>query len=128
MTVHGVDHVNLRVQDPAATIAFFVDILEMTQHPEVETWLVDKSGHPAVHIGNATRTTPADELRPFNPAQAGGPVHHVALACTGFDAVRARIEARGLDYRCNDRPERSFRQIFIVEPGGALLELNFRDD
>ena len=127
MTVHGVDHINLRVKDPAATIAFFVDILEMRQHPEVDRWLVDKNGHPAVHIGDAAQAYPSDQWRPFNPEQ-GGPVHHVALACSGFDAMRARIEARGLPYRRNDAPDRPFRQILIVEPGGALLELNFRGE
>ena len=51
----------------------------------------------------------------------------VALACTGYDAVVARLKAHGLDYDVHEVPAASLRQVFVEEPGGVLMELNFQE-
>lgn len=127
MTVNSLDHVNIRVPDPEATAAFLIDILGMKRSAERATWIVDAAGHPAIHIGSADSTYPSDEWRPFKSREDSGAVHHVALACTGIDAVLTRLDATGIDYRINDIPMASLRQVFVVEPGGVMLELNFRE-
>ena len=50
------------------------------------------------------------------------------MSCSGFDAVLARLRERGLDHYTKEVPQMNFRQIFVAEPGGVLLELNFRGD
>jgi catechol 2,3-dioxygenase-like lactoylglutathione lyase family enzyme len=128
MIVQSLDHVNIRTKDPAATIAFFNDVLGMPSSPQRKYWLLDAAGNPVVHVGSADQAYPSDSWRPFKSRADSGVIHHVALSCSGFDAVLARLRERGLDHHLNDVPQMNFRQIFVAEPGGVLLELNFRGD
>lgn len=128
MVVQGLDHVNIRVKHPAATIAFFTDVLGMTADSRISTWLKDQQGNAVVHVGSADASYPSDAWHPFEARADSGAVHHVALACTGYDEVRRRLDGFSLDYRTGGVPDFGLRQIFVVEPGGVLLELNFRSD
>jgi catechol 2,3-dioxygenase-like lactoylglutathione lyase family enzyme len=56
-----------------------------------------------------------------------GPVHHVALDCVDSQAMIARLDAKGIAYRDNYVVAIKLRQIFVEDPDGVLLELNFRD-
>ncbi|MFT3968629.1 MAG: VOC family protein [Sphingobium sp.] len=125
MTVQALDHVNLRVRDLEATAAFFTDVLGMRRSAERATWILDAAGHPVIHLGSADTPYPSDAWRPFVARQDGGAVHHVALSCTGYADVVARLEAHGLPYDMNEISG-VLRQVFVAEPGGVLLELNFR--
>ena len=40
------------------------------------------------------------------------------------DAV-ARLDAAGVDYRMFDVPGRAMKQIFVRDPDGVTIELNF---
>jgi Glyoxalase/Bleomycin resistance protein/Dioxygenase superfamily len=128
MIVQSLDHVNIRVKDPAATIAFFNDVLDMPSSPLRESWLTDAAGKPIIHVAPADASYPSDSWRPFEASDDSGVIHHVALSCSGFDAVLARLRERGLDHHVNEVPQMNFRQIFVAEPGGVLLELNFPGD
>lgn len=125
MTVQALDHVNLRVRDLEATAAFFVNILGMRRSAERASWILDAGGHPVIHLGSPDTPYPSDAWRPFIARDDGGAVHHVALACTGYDEVVDRLKANDLHYDTNDIPG-ILRQVFVAEPGGVLLELNFR--
>src|SRR5262249_10146348 len=54
-----------------------------------------------------------------------GSLHHVALRCSGFEELRARLRQRGLDHKINDVTAIGLKQIFVLDPNGGLLELNF---
>jgi hypothetical protein len=49
----------------------------------------------------------------------------VALRCSSFDDVLARLESRGLEHRLNEVTAVGLRQIFVLDPNSVLLELNF---
>jgi catechol 2,3-dioxygenase-like lactoylglutathione lyase family enzyme len=127
MIVQSLDHVNIRVKDPAATIAFFNDVLGMPSSPLRDYWLTDAAGNAVVHVGSVDKPYPSDSWRPFAASNNSGVIHHVALSCSGYDAMLARLRERGLEHNTNDVPQMNFRQIFVAEPGGVLLELNFRN-
>ncbi|MET0370233.1 MAG: VOC family protein [Sphingobium sp.] len=126
MTVESLDHVNIRVADPDATMTFFIDILGMAVSPIRPTWITDTAGRPVIHVGSIDASYPTDEWRPFVGARDSGAVHHVALGCTDYDRVLARLCEHGLAHTTNDVPRATLRQIFVAEPGGVMLELNFR--
>ncbi|MET0241780.1 MAG: VOC family protein [Sphingobium sp.] len=128
MSVQSLDHVNIRVKDVEATAAFFTDILGMRRSPERSGWMLDAGGHPAIHLGSADMPYPSDHWRPFEGREDSGAVHHVALSCTGFADVLARVKANGLRHDINEITAASMRQLFVAEPGGVLLELNFRGE
>ena len=52
----------------------------------------------------------------------------MALDCSGHEAFMERLEAHGIEYRLNDIPSISLKQLFFTEPNGVLLELNFRGE
>lgn len=123
MPINGMDHVNIRTRDPEATIAFYKAALGLTQaDPEAVAkgagplWLYDASGYPIIHLW------PEDEAPPTE-----GPIHHVALSCTDHEGVARRLEAADIPYRINDLRVRGFYQMFVRDPSGVMLELNFRD-
>jgi len=43
----------------------------------------------------------------------------------GLRELRARLKSRGLEHRLNEVPAAGLRQIFVLDPNGVLLELNF---
>ncbi len=138
MTVLGLDHVNVRTPDPARTLGFFRDVLQMRVGPPpfaTETgdgskggWVYDSDDRPVVHVGGADSPYPTDATIPFVVARGGGAVHHVALNCSGFDELKARFDSLGIEFGEADYSQFGFRQLFVTEPNGVLLELNFRAD
>jgi len=49
----------------------------------------------------------------------------VALRCSGYAEVLARLERRGIGHQLNDVAAVGLRQIFVLDPNQVLLELNF---
>lgn len=60
-----------------------------------------------------------------HPIPGNGTFDHVAFSCDDFDAMRARLDALGEKYRIADVPLTHTRQIFLRDPGGNGVELNF---
>jgi catechol 2,3-dioxygenase-like lactoylglutathione lyase family enzyme len=59
-------------------------------------------------------------------AESTGAVDHIAFNATGFDEVRARLVERGIEINENLLDEIGLRQLFIHDPNGVPIELNFR--
>jgi hypothetical protein len=53
-------------------------------------------------------------------------VHHVALSCSDFEGTKARLAAKSIAFSESDLSRFGLRQLFVTEPNGILLELNFR--
>jgi catechol 2,3-dioxygenase-like lactoylglutathione lyase family enzyme len=56
----------------------------------------------------------------------GGAIDHIAFECADYDQMRAKLQARGLKFTSNDVPMIKLRQLFVNDPNGVTLELNFR--
>ena len=124
----GLDHVNLQTARLAESVAFYRDVigLEVRDPPGLDPaliqWMYDEHGRGILHLSTVGSLTDA----PASLAGGGtGAVHHVALACDGHDAMIARLGAHGLPYRLNEVAAIGLRQIFVQDPNGVLLELNF---
>ena len=59
-------------------------------------------------------------------APSTGSVDHIAFNASDFDEVRARLVRHGLEVSENLLDEIGLRQIFIHDPNGVPIELNFR--
>ena len=122
MSVDGFDHVNIQTRDLAATVRFFEAVLDLRAgdpppglDPARIQWMFDGAQRPLFHL-----LTVADAPR------GSGSVHHVALECSDFDAMTARLDQLAVPYRVTELPAIDLRQVFVTEPNGTLLELNFR--
>lgn len=132
MRVNALDHVNIITDDMAGTTGFYADLLDLEVRdgpppfkPEEVQWLFDSAGRAIIHVNRvgAFQVFP----RESKPGPATGAVHHVAFDCSGHAEVCARLERRGLSYSLNDVDSIGLRQIFVIDPNGVLLELNFRE-
>ncbi len=131
MPIDAIDHVNIRTDDVEGTARFFAEVLEMEirETPGIPdrrkaAWLCDAEGRPVIHLGTGDVLYPWENSGAI--AEAGsGRIHHVALRCTGYDTLCARLEAQGRAYNVNAIPEAGLRQLFIEEPNGITFELNF---
>ena len=54
------------------------------------------------------------------------PVDHIAFEVTGFEETKLRLENGNWEFCCSNVPDAQIRQIFLVDPNGAKLELNFK--
>lgn len=60
-------------------------------------------------------------------AEGTGPVDHIAFNASGFSEMRARLVERGLELSENLLDDIGLRQLFMYDPNGVAIELNFRD-
>jgi catechol 2,3-dioxygenase-like lactoylglutathione lyase family enzyme len=132
-TVLALDHVNIQTTDLAGTARFFADVLELVPGEsapgagtERVVWMRDAQGRPLVHLTLPGATFAADGAREIRADT--GALHHVAFECQGHAAMLARLARLGLAWRTRDIAAIGLRQVFVSEPNGTLLELNFRGD
>lgn len=134
MGVATIDHVNVRTAEPARAIAFYRDVLGMRFQPfpghedgARGGWMLDDGGRAAVHVGSAALAYPSDDAVPWRAGAAQGALHHVALACTDRDAMEARLAGSGVNWTENRIAAAALTQLFVVDPDGILIELNFHE-
>jgi catechol 2,3-dioxygenase-like lactoylglutathione lyase family enzyme len=144
MMIRKLQHYNIRTTRFDETIAFYRNVLGMKNAPPPgapaswpASWIYDDSGEAVVHL------TPVDPVDPEASyakisAYRGGPdkrfpygfsgsgsIDHVALFCEGWDEIVARLKEHGVAYVENHIPQVKTHQLFIHDPNGITLELNF---
>ena len=133
MTIQSLDHVNIRSRRYEASLAFYRDVLGMAVRPvpgqadcTAGAWAYAADGRPALHLNSAELTPDFLGEGPTPPtAEGSARVHHVALLCTDYDATRRRLEEKGQTLGFNTVEAANLRQIFVRDPDGVLVELNF---
>lgn len=60
------------------------------------------------------------------PLPGTGPLDHIAFNASGYDEVVARLRQHGVSFVCNDPPDAPVRQLFLLDPNGLKIEINFR--
>lgn len=134
MPVRGLHHINIRTPDYQATVEFLRDALDLgvtavPGHGRIEkaAWIHDAVGVPILHLASADTAYSADEVLPAVPPRGSGAIHHVALSCADYHAMKQRLATLGIAFRENV-PEPGVRQIFVQDPAGITFELNFGGD
>ena len=56
-----------------------------------------------------------------------GPVDHIAFNASRFAEMRARLVGSGFKLSENLLDDIGLRQLFLYDPNGVAIELNFRD-
>ena len=121
MKIHGIDHFNIRTGDLDRLIGFYTNVLgfEVGERPPFDSpgaWLY-AGGHPLLHVGIGEESE--------NPSTL--PFDHLAFSVSGLDETISRLEAHGVEFRLFDVPGRAMKQVFVRDPDGISLELNFTD-
>jgi catechol 2,3-dioxygenase-like lactoylglutathione lyase family enzyme len=122
MSVGLLDHFNIRTRKLAETVRFYEDVLDLTNgdrpnFPFPGAWMYSE-GKPVVHLVDISKTD--EQQKPDS-----GVVHHVAFASSGFDGMKQRLSSRGLPFDVREVPGVPVWQIFVTDPNGVMLELNY---
>ncbi len=122
MTISALDHYTINTADLDASVAFYTGILGLADGPRPAfvssgAWLYC-GDRPAVHL--ITGGTGKDG--------GTGAIDHVAFRASGLDGYRARLDEHGIAYRERDVPGQPLHQIFLTDPDGITIEINFRDE
>ena len=133
MPLLRLEHYLVLSDDIDATRDFYCDVLGMREgfRPNLGFpgyWLY-VGDVPSIHIAeweSYAVWTKEVGIPISSRAKSTGAVDHIAFNASGFDEVRARLQARGLKINENLLDEIGLRQLFIYDPNGVPIELNFR--
>jgi len=122
MSVGVLDHFNIRTRKLADTVRFYEDVLDLKNGDRPNftfpgAWMYSE-GKPVVHIVDISKTD--EQQKPDS-----GVVHHVAFASHGFAGMKQRLTSKRLPFDVREVPGVAVWQIFVTDPNGVMLELNY---
>jgi len=122
MSVGMLDHFNIRTRRLGETVKFYEDILglENGARPNFTfpgAWMYSE-GRAVVHLVDIS---PSDEAQKPD----SGVVHHVAFASRDFNGMKARLQSKGMAFDVRQVPGGELWQIFVRDPNGVMIELNY---
>jgi catechol 2,3-dioxygenase-like lactoylglutathione lyase family enzyme len=135
----SLNHFSIRTVDLDACERFYCGLLGLKKGPRPPfpfpgLWLyageTDKYDNAAVHIIGIDRNDP-EGLKKYlgdrdETSLAGsGAVDHVAFFATGLKETLERLKAHGIEGRERTVPVLGLHQVFIDDPNGIVVELNF---
>ncbi|PMS38426.1 catechol 2,3-dioxygenase-like lactoylglutathione lyase family enzyme [Trinickia symbiotica] len=130
-------HYSIRTTDLAKSRQFYTRILGFREgfRPPFDfpgVWLYngdDESEFGVVHI---IGVDPSDHsgLHKYLgdkalPASGTGTVDHIAFLATGLIEFHAKLRAAGFEWRDRTVPSLGLHQVFVEDPSGVTIELNF---
>jgi catechol 2,3-dioxygenase-like lactoylglutathione lyase family enzyme len=121
MPTNQLQHINIRCADVERSKEFYVQILGLGvgERPPFQSagyWLY-LGAHPIVHL---VQRPPGDE-----PKAGSGNLDHVGFGGVDLEGTRAALAAAGFSYREQVVPRDGVVQIFVRDPDGIQVELNF---
>lgn len=124
MPLMDINHVAIRTLDLDKTNWFYTDVLGMTlaNRPPFDfpgSWL--QIGQTMIHV--LAGAGAYDQEGKFRPV--GGAVDHISITAKGFDEFVDRFEEKKVTWKQFAVPGADIVQLFVRDPNGILIELNF---
>ena len=121
MAVDALQHINIHAADVERSREFYVRVigLRVGPRPPVASagyWLY-LGAQPVVHL--------VERSPGAAPGQGNGAIDHVAFHATDLESVRRVLREEGLSFREAVIPRDSSVQLFVHDPDGVKVELNF---
>ena len=122
MSVGLLDHFNIRTRKLKETVQFYEDVLGLSNgdRPNFDfpgAWMYSE-GRAVVHLVDISPST--ETQKPDS-----GVVHHVAFVSRGFKTMKQRLKSKNVWYETREVPGGAVWQIFVRDPNGVMIELNF---
>jgi catechol 2,3-dioxygenase-like lactoylglutathione lyase family enzyme len=130
MGLQQLQHYTIEPKDMEATKNFYIDVLglEVGDRPPLgfpRYWLYS-GGVATVHLLGPREPGDGVVVRPAGKDLGPtGRFDHIAFAATDLKAMRARLKQHGVKYRENLIARVNVAQIFLYDPDGVGVELNF---
>ena len=132
------DHYNIRTAKVQETIDFYTSVLGLRSGYRPSTrpgaWLYDRSDVPVVHVSGVDLSNPQamKELeahlgaKDVSTLEGSGAIDHIAFEGPDYPGARQHLDGLGVPYTERDVPQLSLKQLFVTDPNGVTVELNFR--
>lgn len=119
MPLHAIDHYTVNVSDLDRSVKFYEDIIGLKNGARPDfgfpgAWLY-LGDAPRVHL-MAGREIGTDKTGPFD---------HIAFKGIGVDETEDKLKANNIEYRRTEIDDFKLTQLFITDPDGVMIELNF---
>ena len=128
MALEALEHYTIQCADLTGTRDFYRDVLGLVDGPRPNFGF---SGHwmycgdvPVVHLMGADHVRPQDGGGA--PKTETGAFDHIAFRGSDAAATVANLKARGIEFRARDVPDIGLHQVFVRDPNGIMIEMNFR--
>ena len=107
MSVQGMNHFTVLSDDLETTRKFYCDLLGF-----------EVGDQPILHVIHRNQL---QEHR-------AGVIDHMAFSASGLKATLAALDARRIEYVCRQQKGTGTWQVFVHDPNGAKVELDFDAD
>jgi catechol 2,3-dioxygenase-like lactoylglutathione lyase family enzyme len=137
MTISKLAHYSIRTMDLERSCHFYERVLGLKQgyRPPFDfpgAWLYkggDEADFGTVHI-IAVDPENSEGLEIYlgqkeTPSTGTGTVDHIAFLATDVVSMWKTLEAEGIQWRDRTVPSLGLHQVFIEDPSGVTIELNF---
>src|ERR1700746_3695381 len=146
MDIKRIDHYSIRTTDVEASRKFYTEVIGLTVGPRPQfkfpgLWLYNGTPpkdlehsdgtYGIVHVMGVDPNDPKgliDTVGYVDPESlhAGtGSLDHIALSVTGRESMATRCKKAGLKYFERSVPALCLHQMFLKDPNGVMIELNF---
>ncbi|NDA70974.1 MAG: glyoxalase [Betaproteobacteria bacterium] len=132
MAIVDLNHYFVRANDLELSRSFYMDVLGFEQMPRPNFpfpgyWL-GTGGKIQVHMGPnniPNRETYYLGTKVDAACDQSGVVDHIAFLADDPSGFIERFKARGIAFRPRHLPESNLYQLFVRDPNGLMIELNF---
>jgi catechol 2,3-dioxygenase-like lactoylglutathione lyase family enzyme len=132
MALQSLDHFLVYANDLEVTKDFYVETLGMKVgvrppfgFPGYWLYLGDRA---VVHLAGDDGSDKFEEYlgkRQSLPEGGTGALDHIAFRCGDFEQFRGRLDELGIPYKHRVVPDFDLQQLFVDDPDGLTIELNF---
>ena len=132
MAVDMLEHFTVRCTDLERSRDFYVQFIGLRVGPRPAFnfsgyWLY-LGDQPVVHLVLEFERDDGREPRdPSSPMPETGALDHIAFRGVDLQGTRAKLRAHAIAFRERPVPGKPLHQLFVQDPDGVLIELNFRD-
>lgn len=135
----SLNHYSIRTTDLGAVERFYASVLGLTAGPRPDfpfpgVWMYngghDNVANAVVHIigMDANDTEGLKKYlgdREVASLKGSGAVDHIAFFATGLVAMLGHLAALGVPFRARETPSIGLYQLFLDDPCGVVVELNY---
>lgn len=133
MPLKRIEHYLVLTEDIDGTRDFYCRGLGMTVgfRPKLSFpgyWLY-AGDTPCIHIAeweSYREFTARAGIPVSRKAEGTGPLDHIAFNATGFEQMHQRLRGENIEVSENRLDDIGLRQLFLKDPNGLTIELNFR--
>lgn len=138
MAIGKLAHYSVRTTDLEASRTFYTRVLgfKVGFRPSFKfpgLWLYcggDEADYGVVHLIGIDRNDTSGLIeylgdKDESALHGSAAIDHIAFLATNLSGMRERLQNEGCEYRERSVPELGLHQVFLEDPSGVTIELNF---